>query len=78
MGLTSSSYRPSAYLMAQENNYVYMMYPSYSNRLHIVNLDDNTKTEIILSDSYYNLMVNKSQKYLQIGTVVLIPICKMA
>jgi hypothetical protein len=56
MGLTSSSYRPSAYLMAQENNYVYMMYPSYSNRLHILNLDDNTKTEIILSDSYYNLI----------------------
>lgn len=56
MGLTSSSYRPSAYLMAQENNYVYMFYPSYSNKLHRLNLDDNTKVETTLANSYYTLI----------------------
>lgn len=56
MGLTSSSYRPSAYLMAQENNYVYMIYPSYSNKLHRLNLDDNTKIETTLTNNYYTLI----------------------
>lgn len=56
MGLTSSSFRPSHWLMAQENNYVYIMYDSYNNRLHRLNLDDYTKTEIVLTSSYTTLI----------------------
>ena len=42
--------------MAQENNYVYIMYDSYNNRLHRLNLDDYTKTEIVLTSSYTTLI----------------------
>lgn len=56
MGMTSSSYRPSAHLIAQENNYVYMMYSLYANKLHRLNLDDNTKIETTLSDNRYTLI----------------------
>ncbi len=52
MGLTSTSYAPCQWMMAQENNYVYMFYESYNNRLHRLNLDDNSKVEISLSNSY--------------------------
>lgn len=56
MELASPNYRPTNYLMAHENNYVYMFYKSYSTRLHRLNFDDNTKTETVLSKSYYNLI----------------------
>lgn len=56
MGLTSSSYRAHWWLMAQENNYVYLMYVNYPNKLHRLDLDNNTKTEITLSDNFYNLI----------------------
>ncbi len=69
MGLTSSSYRPSAYLMAQDNNYVYMIYPSYSNKLHRLNFDDNTKVETTLAT--IRLLASKYLKYLQTGIAIL-------
>lgn len=56
MGLTSTSYRPTQFLMAHENKNVYIFYYSVSTKLHILNLDDNTKVEITLSDYYYNLI----------------------
>lgn len=56
MGLTSTSYRPNHWMMAQENNYIYIFYYSNSNKLHRLNLDDNTKTEITLSNSYSTLI----------------------
>lgn len=59
MELSSTSYRPADYLMANENNYVYMFYYNVSNKLHRLNLDDNRKIEINLSDYYYNLIGEK-------------------
>ncbi len=55
MGLTSTSYRPMFHLMAHENNYVYMIYDQY-NKLHRLNLDDNTKTEVNITNNYYTLI----------------------
>lgn len=55
MGLPSTSYRPSFWLMAQENNYVYIFYYGQT-KLHRLNLDDNTKTEVTLSNSYTTLI----------------------
>ena len=56
MGLTSTSFRPNHWMMAQENNYVYIFYFNNQTRLHRLNLDDNTRTEVILSANYSTLI----------------------
>lgn len=56
MGLTSTSYQGNHWMMAQENNYIYIFYENYSNKLHKLNLDDNTKTEVTLSSNYTSLI----------------------
>lgn len=56
MGLTSTSFRPNHWMMAQENNYVYIFYINNPTKLHRLNLDDNTKTEITLSAGYTTLI----------------------
>ena len=59
MGLTSTTYRPNHWMMAQENNYVYIFYYHNPTKLHRLNLDDNTKIEVVLSDNYSNLLGQK-------------------
>lgn len=56
MTLTSTNYKPTQWLMAQENNYVYLLYESYTTRLHRLNLDDNTKTEVTLANNHIALI----------------------
>lgn len=56
MALASTSYQPHQSMMAQENNYVYMLYDNYTNKLHRLNLDDYTKTETTLTNNYYTLI----------------------
>ena len=56
MGLTATSFRPNQWMMAQENNYVYIFYYSNSTKLHRLNLDDNTKTEVTLTSAYTTLI----------------------
>jgi len=56
MGLTSTSFRPNHWMMAQENNFVYIFYEFVSNRLHRLNLDDNTRIEVSLSNNYTSLI----------------------
>lgn len=56
MGLSSTVYRPNQWMMAQENNYVFIFYNNSPTVLHKLNLDDNTKIEIGLTNSYNTLI----------------------
>jgi len=56
MGLTATSFRPNHWMMAQENNYVYIFYVNNPTKLHRLDLDDNTKIEVTLSSGYTTLI----------------------
>lgn len=56
MEIPTTSFRANHWMMAQDHNFVYIFYHNNNTRLHRLNLNDFTHSEIILSTNYRTLI----------------------